>query len=229
MKKKILFILMISVSIIFQLSCQKKTDNISYELLDILTSEKYDYICMITNSDTNFNSYKNAVKIREYTKYLSSKHLSVSNDFKRTYNKLIDLYVSKTKAELCKVENNENNSTSQLKLIEYLVLSSIADKINGDSFLFDNIGVQVTSNATYNKGRLKLGEDYRGHVLIIAKPDSMNLSINGGTQIKVNNYYYEIKRPSNSIGKKEIKGTVVFPIGHNRSLSLDFKDSYEVK
>lgn len=229
MKKIALLTLIILISITTQFSCGRKTDDSNYELLDLLTKEKFEYVCKITNSDTNYNSYKNAIKIREYTEYLSSDHKNISNDFKNSYNNLIDLYVDKAKAELCRLRKDENNSIYQYRLTEYLVLSSIADRINNSSFLFDNVRVQVTSNAAYNKGELKLGEEYFGHVTIVAQPDSMIVSINGMNKEKIKNYYYEIKRPSNEIGKKEIKGTVTFPIGNNREISLDFKDTYFVR
>lgn len=229
MKNIVFRILIILISTVLQFSCSKETNYSNTEILDLLTQEKFEYVCMITNSDTNYNSYKNALKIREYTQHLSSRHKNISNEFKNSYNSLVDLYIDKTKSELCKLKKHENNRVYQYKLTEYLILSSIAEKINGTNFLFDNIRVQITSNAAYNGGKLKFGEEYLGHVVIVVKPDSMRVSLNDGREEMIRDYYYEIKSPCNEVGKKEIKGTVDFPIGKNREIRLNFNDTYVVQ
>lgn len=216
------------VLLIFFFSCGHKTDKSSMELLDILSDERFEQVCSITNLDTNYNSYKSALKIRRYTEYLLSKNRAINEEFKNSYNSLVDQYIDKTKLELCKLKSNEDKDIYQYKLTEYLILNSIVEQFNSSSFLFDNIGVQLTSNAAYNKGELNIGDEYLGHVFVIVRPDSMKVSLNEGYEEKNENYYYEIKKSCNKSGKVGIKGTITFPIGNEREISLDFTDNYVV-
>jgi DNA polymerase III delta prime subunit len=214
---------------------------ISIDLLDELIIDKYKRILDHDNFIESTHNY-NISLVKEidtltsnliYYSHIPSKQSL--NRYKHLMTKYISIKKNSITIEKCdKIISNiyANNSEDRkylFKLLEYIMVSNIAENLTKYDYRVGGISINVTPR---DCPPFKLGEYYIGRISLVTHPANniIKVSIDGMKDTIVNSLFpYEFKVPLTKTGKHKLKGKATFRLNeYSEEMSLDFSSSYVV-